>query len=155
MPEFSTLASAGALMAGACGPLVGCLVDRIDARRVMLVGAITVGVGFIAANRCDSYYPLLAADLMVAIGVTAATLIPASLVIASWFEERRGLAMGLTFAGTSLGGAVIIVVANKAIAFGGWRAGYVAMALPMLVIVAPLVLFVVGVVPCGTATHRS
>ena len=51
--------------------------------------------------------------------------------------------MGLTFAGTSLGGAVMIVVANKAIAFGGWRAGYVAMALPMLMIVAPLVLFVV------------
>ncbi len=51
--------------------------------------------------------------------------------------------MGLTFAGTSLGGAAMIVVANKAIAVGGWRAGYVAMAPPMLVIVAPLVLFVV------------
>ena len=141
--RVSTLGSAGALMAGACGPLVGWLVDRFDARRVMLVGAITVGVGFIAASRSDSYYLLLAANLMVAIGVTAATLIPASLVIASWFGERRGLAMGLTFAGTSLGGAAMIVVANKAIAVGGWRAGYVAMALPMLVIVAPLVLLVV------------
>ena len=141
--RVSTLGSAGALMAGACGPLVGWLVDRIDARRVMLVGAITVGVGFIAASRSDSYYLLLAANLVVAIGVTAATLIPASLVIASWFGERRGLAMGLTFAGTSLGGAVMIVAANKAIAFGGWRAGYVAMALPMLAVVAPLVLFVV------------
>src|SRR5208337_265867 len=113
------------------------------ARPVMLVAALTVGVGFIAASRCDSYYPLLAANLMVAIGVTATTLIPAALVIASWFQERRGLAMGLTFAGTSLGGAVMIVAANKAIVFGGWRAGYVAMALPMLAVVAPLVLFVV------------
>ncbi len=141
--RVSTLGSAGALMAGACGPIVGWLVDRIDARRVMLAGAITVGIGFLAASRADSYYVLLAANLMIAIGVTAATLIPASLVIASWFGERRGLAMGLTFAGTSLGGAVMIVVANKAIAFGGWRAGYVAMALPMLLIVAPLVLIVV------------
>jgi MFS family permease len=31
--RVSTLGSAGALMAGACGPLVGWLVDRIDARR--------------------------------------------------------------------------------------------------------------------------
>ena len=37
----------------------------------------------------------------------------------------------------------MIVVASKAIALGGWRAGYVAMALPMILIVAPLVLFVV------------
>jgi len=100
--RVSTLDSAGALMAGVCGPLVGWLVDRIEARRVMLLGALTTGIGFIAASRSDTYYALLAANLIVAIGVTAATLIPASLVIASWFGERRGLAMGLTFAGTSL-----------------------------------------------------
>ena len=141
--RVSSLGSAGALMAGACGPLVGWLVDRIEARRVMLLGAITTGIGFLAASRSDSYYGLLAANLIVAIGVTAATLIPASLVIASWFGERRGLAMGLTFAGTSLGGAAMIAIANKAIALGGWRTGYVAMALPMLFIVAPLVLLVV------------
>ena len=141
--RVSTLGSAGALMAGVCGPLVGWLVDRIEARRVMLLGAITTGIGFLAASRADSYYALLVANLIVAIGVTAATLIPASLLIASWFGERRGLAMGLTFAGTSLGGAAMIVIANKAIALGGWRAGYLAMALPMLLIVAPLVLFVV------------
>ena len=141
--RVSTLGSAGALMAGVCGPLVGWLVDRIEARRVMLLGALTTGIGFIAASRSDTYYALLAANLIVAIGVTAATLIPASLVIASWFGERRGLAMGLTFAGTSLGGAAMIVIENKAIALGGWRAGYLAMALPMVLIVAPLVLLVV------------
>ncbi len=148
--RVSTLGSAGALIAGVCGPIVGWLVDRIDARRVMLAGVLTVAVGFIVASRADSYYLLLAANLMIAIGVTAATLIPASLVIASWFGERRGLAMGLTFAGTSLGGAAMIVVANKAIAVGGWRAGYVAMAIPMLVIVVPLVLFVVRSRPAPT-----
>jgi MFS family permease len=141
--RVSTLGSAGALMAGACGPLVGWLVDRIDARRVMLLGALTVGVGFLFASRSDSYYRLLAANLIIAMGVSAATLIPASLVIASWFGQRRGLAMGFTFAGTSLGGAAMIVVASKAIALGGWPAGYVAMALPMLLVVVPLVLFVV------------
>ena len=141
--RVSTLGSAGALMAGVCGPLVGWLVDRIEARRVMLLGALTTGIGFLAASRADTYYALLVANLIIATGVTAATLIPASLVIASWFGERRGLAMGLTFAGTSLGGAAMIVIANRAIAFGGWRAGYVAMAVPMVLIVAPLVLFVV------------
>src|SRR5262249_14631933 len=62
--------------------------------------------------------------------------------IASWLCDRRVTGMGLAYAGTSLGVAGMIVVANKAIAFGGWRAGYVAMALPMLLIVAPLVFFV-------------
>ena len=34
--RVSTLGSAGALTGGACGPLVGWLVDRIEARRMML-----------------------------------------------------------------------------------------------------------------------
>src|SRR5579862_1994646 len=141
--RVSTLGSAGALIAAACGPVVGWLVDRFEARKVMLVGALITGTGFLVASRADSYSALLAANLIVAIGVTATTLIPSSLVIAGWFGARRGLAMGLTFAGTSLGSAVMIVIANRAIAFGGWRAGYLAMALPMLVIVAPLIFFVV------------
>jgi MFS family permease len=153
--RVSTLGSAGALMGGVCGPLVGLLVDRIEARKVMLLGALTVGIGFIVASRSDSYALLLIANLIIAIGVTAATLIPASIVIASWFGARRGLALGFTFAGTSLGGAAMIVVANKAIAFGGWRAGYVAMALPMLFVVVPLVLFVVRSRPADVSDSSN
>jgi MFS family permease len=47
----------------------------------------------------------------------------------------------------------MIMVANKVIAFGGWRAGYVAMALPMLLVAAPLVLFVVC--SCSTTGAAS
>ena len=148
--RVSTLGSAGALMGAVCGPLVGWLVDRIEARKVMIFGALTVGAGFLIASRSNSYSLLLVANLIIAIGVTASTLLPASLVIASWFGARRGLALGFTFAGTSLGGAVMIVVANKAIALGGWRAGYIAMAVPMLLIVVPLVMFVVRSSPSSS-----
>jgi hypothetical protein len=46
----------------------------------------------------------------------------------------------------------MIVIANKAIARGGWRAGYVAMAVPMVLIAAPLVLFVVRGRPSSAST---
>jgi nitrate/nitrite transporter NarK len=68
-------------------------------------------------------------------------------VIANWFGARRGLAMGLTFAGTSLGGAAMTMVGNVAIAHGGWRAGYVTLAIPMFVIVIPLTIVVVRTRP--------
>jgi len=55
--------------------------------------------------------------------------------------------MGLTFAGTSLGGALMTMVGNVAIAHGGWRAGYVTLAIPMFVIVIPLIIIVVRTRP--------
>ncbi|MGO9605979.1 MAG: MFS transporter [Candidatus Binataceae bacterium] len=136
------LTSALALSAGFSGPLIGVLLDRIEARIVMVVGVILSALAFFVASRADSFNVMLAAYLVLGIGIAAATLLPASLVIANWFGARRGIAMGLTFAGTSLGGAGMVQVGNYAIIhFGGWRAAYVTLAVPMIVIVVPLILW--------------
>jgi MFS family permease len=47
--------------------------------------------------------------------------------------------MGIAFAGGTLGGALMTIVANYAIASGGWRFGYLTLGLPILVVVVPLI----------------
>src|SRR5215471_11445495 len=91
--HLSTLGSAGALAAGAVGPIVGWLLDRFEARRVMVAGTALTALAFIAASRVNSYFPLLVANLAIGIGATAATVIPCSLIVSSWFGARRGLAL--------------------------------------------------------------
>ena len=146
--QLSTLQGAALpLSAGLSAPLIGWLLDRVEARVVMVAGAITTGVSFLIASRVDSFAPLFGAYVLLGVGIGASTLLPCSLVIANWFGANRGLAMGLTFAGTSLGGAAMTMVGNFAIARGGWRAGYVALAIPMFVIVVPLILLVVRTRP--------
>jgi len=146
--QLSTLQGAALpLSAGLSAPLIGWLLDRVEARVVMVAGAIMTGVSFLIASRVDSFGPLFGAYVLLGVGIGASTLLPCALVIANWFGARRGLAMGLTFAGTSLGGAAMTMVGNAAIARGGWRAGYVALAIPMFVIVVPLVILVVRTRP--------
>jgi sugar phosphate permease len=146
--QLSTLQGAALpLSAGLSAPLIGWLLDRVEARVVMVAGAIMTGVSFLIASRVDSFGPLFGAYVLLGVGIGASTLLPCALVIANWFGARRGLAMGLTFAGTSLGGAAMTLVGNFAIARGGWRAGYVALAIPMFVIVVPLVILVVRTRP--------
>jgi len=84
---------------------------------------------------------------MLGVGIAAATLLPCSQVLANWFGERRGTALGLAMSGTSLGGMLMTLVAADAIGRAGWRAGYVALALPMLLVNVPLVLAVVRTRP--------
>src|SRR5260370_12071194 len=86
--RVSTLGSAGALIAGVCGPIVGWLVDRIDARRVMLAGVLTVAVGFIVASRADSYYLPLPANPITPLPATPATLFPPPLPIPTWYAAH-------------------------------------------------------------------
>ncbi|MFZ0657910.1 MAG: MFS transporter [Candidatus Binataceae bacterium] len=145
------LTSALAISAGFSAPLVGWLLDRIEARIVMAVGAALSGAAFLVASQSHSFMPMLIAYLVLGLGIGAATLLPAALVIANWFGARRGIAMGVTFAGTSLGGAAMIEIGNLAILhFGGWRAGYLVLALPMFVVVIPLVLIMIRTRPPET-----
>ena len=146
--QLSTLQGAALpLSAGLSAPLIGWLLDRVEARVVMVAGVIMTGGSFLLASRVDSFGPLFAAYVILGVGIGASTLLPCSLVIANWFGARRGLAMGLAFAGTSLGGAAMTMVGNVAIEHGGWRAGYVTLAIPMFVVVIPLIIIVVRTRP--------
>jgi len=99
--RLSTLQTALAIAAGVSAPFIGWMLDRIEARFVMAAGAVIAGCGFVTASLAQSYGAMIAAYLLIGLGVGAATLLPCSMVIANWFGVRRGLAMGLAMAGTA------------------------------------------------------
>jgi MFS family permease len=130
--------------AGLAGPLVGWLLDRIEARFVLAAGALAAGIGFLGASQSNSFGAMLGCYALVGIGIAAGTVTPVSFVVANCFEpNRRGLPMGVAIAGTSVGGALVALAATCIIRFSGLRTAYVALAIPMLLVVIPLVLIMV------------
>lgn len=130
----------GALSAGLTGPLVGWLCDRFDVRKVMVAGVALTAIAYFALSRTETYAQFVVINLAIGVGVVACTGIPSSIVVANWFNERRGLAMGISLAGASIGGALMTPVANRVIATSGWRIGYLVLAVPMVAIVIPLLI---------------
>jgi MFS family permease len=141
--QVSGLQSILAVSAGISAPLIGWLLDRIEARIVMVVGALLAGAAYLGASQIHSYGPMLAAYLLLGFGIGGATLLPAALVVSNWFSGNRGIALGLTLSGTALGGAGMTLVANIAITHFGWRGGYVTLAIPMVVIGIPIMILMV------------
>ena len=153
--QVSSLQATLALAAGIFVVPVGWLLDRVEARIVMVGGIVLAGLGYLAASRADSYVVMLVAYSILGVGIAAGTLLPASMVAANWFAAKRGLALGVTMAGTALGGSLMTLVANRAIMMGGWRAGYVALAVPMFVIAIPVVLALVRTRPVSATAPAS
>jgi len=150
--KVSTLGAVAALVAGVSGPIVGWVLDRIDAGKVMIAGVAVAAVGFFVMSLAGAYSTFIFGNVLVGIGLTAGTVIPTSLVVANWFGARRGTALGITFAGSSLGGTGMTVVASQAIIHSGWRLGYVAIAAPMVVLAIPFLWAVVRTHPPGQET---
>ncbi len=141
--RLSMLASLVTLSLGLSAPIIGWILDRVDARPVMVAGALISALSFIGASRVHSFPPLMMAYFMAGVGLGAATIVPTTLVISNWFGKRRGFAMGLAMAGTSVGAMSMTLVAQTAVDWGGWRFGYLVLAAPMLVVVIPMVLLFV------------
>jgi MFS family permease len=76
--------------------------------------------------------------------------------VSAWFDDRRGLALGITMSGIGLGAALIPQYAQFLIGHLGWRAAYAGLGLLTLMVAFPAVfLFVREPTRAKTAAAQS
>ncbi len=152
--EVSRLATAFLLAMGIVNPIVGWLLDRIEARLVMAIGVVAAGIGYILASRVHALSPLVALFALIGVGVGASTILPGMIVAANWMAKQRALAIGITIAGAGLGGCVMPPLVAHLILVYGWRTAMLCIAGPMFVLAVPVVLVAVQTRP-ASAEGRS
>ncbi|MFC1914643.1 MFS transporter [Chloroflexota bacterium] len=150
------------LVMGLTSPLAGRLVDRYGPKKVISIGAVVGGLGFILLAQVYNLWHYYLGYAVVGIGMAAMGTVPSSSVVSNWFEKRRGLAIGIMSTGVGVGGLVLVpLVGNYLIPNFGWRAAYLSLALLMWTLI-PLVLLVVrtkpsdmGLYPDGTLLLKA
>jgi MFS family permease len=123
---------------------VGRMCDRWGARRVMLLGTLSVGVMLLGGRWLGSsigWVYLFFALLGLASPMT--TPVPYSAVVSRWFDRKRGLALGLTMFGLGLGAMLVPRMVYGWIARFGWRMAFVLFGVTMLVIAFPVLALLV------------
>lgn len=145
--QIGWVPAAQALAALVGGPIVGWLLDRIRAQIVMGAGAVLTAIGIMMMARAGSFHSVIAGATVTGVGLSASTILPATMVISNWFGERRGTALGVSTAGMELGGMVIAIVAGSLVVAHGWRFAYTVLAIPPVAIVVPLCLIFVRTRP--------
>jgi MFS family permease len=124
------------------GGLSGPAVDRFGPRRVVLVGAASLGLGLVLMSRAESLWQAyLGHGLGVGLAV-ACSYVPLVAVVGAWFERRRTLAVGVAVSGIGLGTLVGAPAAAALIGAVGWRDAYLvlgAVGVGVLLVCAALV----------------
>ena len=96
----------GVLVAASQGVAVGRLVDRLDERRVLLIGLVVTGAGLAALAAADSVPALLIALAPLSAGSGLVFATTTALISRAVDADEQGLALGLT---ASIGGLARIV----------------------------------------------
>jgi MFS family permease len=137
----------GALTVGIVAPLVGVGIDRYGSRKVMTAGALVMGSAFCLLGAIRSLWHLYALNVIAAIGICCVAWIPNQTLISTWFNRKRGRAMGITLAGIGFGGLAMPPLAGFLIAEFGWRVAFGVLGSLVLLIVVTVTLALVRTRP--------
>lgn len=136
--------SAGALTLAFITPVMGTLIDRFGARRIMIpsmigFGLLMASLYFLTASLLHFYAVYLALGIVGA----GANNVSYMRVISAWFSKRRGLALGLASSGVPLGQAGATLLAQKLIDLYGWRSAYLGLGALVLFVGVPIVAWII------------
>jgi len=113
--------------------IAGSLADNHGPRRVIMGGAIFMGVGMLLASCITSvwqYY--LTYGILVAIG-SGTLYVPVVGAISKFFTKHRNLALGLTTSGGGVGQYLFPLFVQKIIELEGWQAAFLYTSVFMLI----------------------
>jgi cyanate permease len=125
-------------------PFVGGLIDRLGFRRPIAFSLTAIVCCFILLGsvvRSPAMFIFVYA-LMAIMGAASSPL-PFAKLISGKFNRKRGLALGITLAGTGFAALLAPMLLGPVIQHSGWRAGYLSLAL-VIAILAPACLWLIG-----------
>ncbi len=126
---------------GLGGIVMGRLSDKFGVMVPVLIGAVGLGLGFVAAGMAGSllWFSLAQGLLMGFVG-TSATFTPLVADTSQWFLKKRGIALGICMSGNYLAGAVWPPVIQHFVGTVGWRQTYIGIGVFCLLTIVPLAL---------------
>ena len=126
------------------GPLLGYLIDRLGPRRMVFIGLVITGLGFVLFSRTNSLLTFYVSYGLIMLGTAAGSWLPLMTVVNRWFIRKRGLAMAVAAEGSPLGGLLLLPVLAWAVtpSHFGWSTTALWIGMVFLALAFPISRFI-------------
>ncbi len=149
--DFSTARIPTNAVVALASPAVGALTYRLGARPVLAASIALLGLVYAGMSALQSFWQLVALNAAIGVAVAGVGDIAVGSVVARWVERSRGLALGIVYSGSNLGGGLVSLLAAWILGFGDWRDAYRWVGLGAVALLLPAVLAGVREPPAGFA----
>ena len=143
-------------------PIAGKVLKKVNIRLFMTVCTLLGALSFVGFSFASNIYIFYALAVLQGISLIAGSIVPSSVLITNWFNEKRGLALGIALSGSGFGGIILSPIVNSLISSLGWRTTYLILGIVIAVTIVPLTVFVVrfkpsdiGLTPLGQAPSKD
>jgi MFS family permease len=110
------------MLFGLIGPFAAVLMERYGMRRIVCSALALIATGLVLATRMTALWQLVVLwGIVLGVGSGLTALVLGATMANRWFEQRRGLVMGLLTASSATGQLVFLPIAASLIEHHGWR----------------------------------
>ncbi len=136
--DFMAAGSPRTFVAALASPVVGILTQRFGTRPVVSVGLVLLGSAYVLTSRVDALWQIFVLSVGLGVVVAAVGDIAVGSVVSKWVHRSRGLAMGLVYSGSNLGGLIVSILGAWWVVEYGWRSTYLFVGLGAVALLLPV-----------------
>jgi len=126
------------LLSGVLGIFTGRLSDTYGPRILLTVSGLVMGAALILMSYVDSLWQVyLVWGIPLGVG-RGCCMVPLVSTLPRWFEEKRGIAVGIAVAGIGLGGVIWPLLAQWLISSFSWPRAFFILGLIVFALITPL-----------------
>jgi len=127
------------IVTGLLSPVLGRYMDQFAMRLLVLSGALAMSLGLFLLSLATEFWQIVAVHVtLLPVGMILTGTLASQTMVSKWFTEKRGLAIGVSSMGTSLGGLSVPLVTAWLIGEQGWQGAYLVLAMLSLILLVPL-----------------
>ena len=120
-------------------PIAGYLLDRFSIRVVTSTSALLMGLSLSAAAFVPISLPILytiyGVSALLGSGTTPTAFVS---IVSRWFDERRGVALGVVWTGVGFAVALLPLAASEIASSLGWRWSFLMLGTGAAIVAAPV-----------------
>ncbi len=135
-------------------PVAGRLMDSVSIRTLILTGITALCSGLVLIATAKSLWVvLLAYATLFPLSIVLCGALSSQTLVSRWFVEGRGMALGISSLGSSLGGFLLPVIIATLIASYSWQSTALLLSVACLILMLPLNALVLRRSPLSTGSH--
>ena len=145
--EFTFFRTIVFIISAATMPLYGKIAVRFSIKKVMLIGTTINGLTLAAYSIGTQIWHFYLIAVIGGLVVNSGNFMICGILISRWFDDKQGLALGISFAGSGLGAAIMNPAASWIIEVFDWRVGFIFSGAAALAVSIPAILILIKDTP--------
>ena len=144
LSQFSLIFTIGTIVPALIGPFIGGIYRKVNTKTLYLIGGILLSCGFMTFSIAEKLWQFYAIAGVVQVGASIVSGIGVPILLNSWFDKTsKGKAMGIAYAGGSIGNVFLQQLVVGTISSRGYAHSYFVFGLVALAAIIPIALFMI------------